>query len=549
MPCAAVLVALFVGPPSHGQAPQSGDPTNNTISGTVLNSVTREPIGHALVYSSDDRYAAFTDDRGHFEFTLVAQPAQPTIPVMTGRFMGQTVLLAKKPGFLTDLGPRGSAVMSPGDKDMTLSLVPEALILGQVKFSTETADKANVQLYRREVRDGIARWDPVPPKGTRSNGEFRFAELRPGEYKLFTLEAVEQDPLTAVPNGPVYAFPPRYYAVARDFGAADTIQLHAGEVVTANIAPERQRYYDVRVPLLGVEPGAPAGKEVSVFAQGHRGPGFELGFDPNQGAIVGSLPNGSYTIEVSSYEPASATALGNITVANGPVTGPPLTLVANPSIEIKVRQDLPAGQPTNIAGMVNVLLQSADEFNGGSSNYPSQGEPPSLTGVKPGRYWVQANVGAGNAYVASVTSGGRDLSRSPLVVPIGASIPPIEVTVRYEAGEIEATIDGNPPAKSSGVYRAGGNAGAFPGSRGLSVYCLPLVNDGGAVRELYVRPDGISMLSQLPPGDYRLLAFDTPQQLEYRNSAAMRAYDSKGQVVHIEPGEKAQVKLQVIKSE
>ena len=42
---------------------------------------------------------------------------------------------------------------------------------------------------------------------------------------------------------------------------------------------------------------------------------------------------------------------------------------------------------------------------------------------------------------------------------------------------------------------------------------------------------------------------DTPQELEYRNPAAVRAYESKGQVVHVTPGQKLQVQLQPIKSE
>src|SRR5437588_6078174 len=41
-----------------------------SIHGTVLNSVTREPIGRALVVSSDNRFAIMTDDQGHFEFTF-----------------------------------------------------------------------------------------------------------------------------------------------------------------------------------------------------------------------------------------------------------------------------------------------------------------------------------------------------------------------------------------------------------------------------------------------------------------------------------------------
>jgi len=130
-----------------------------------------------------------------------------------------------------------------------------------------------VQLYRREVREGFARWEPLIPVRTRADGEFRFAGLRAGEYKVFTHEAMERDPLAAVPNGPMYGFPPRFFAAARDFAAADTIQVKAGETVTANIAPERQRYYEIRIPVIRQQSGQATGLKVSVHSQGHRGPG------------------------------------------------------------------------------------------------------------------------------------------------------------------------------------------------------------------------------------------------------------------------------------
>ena len=56
-------------------------------------------------------------------------------------------------------------------------------------------------------------------------------------------------------------------------------------------------------------------------------------------------------------------------------------------------------------------------------------------------------------------------------------------------------------------------------------------------------------IQQVPPGAYRVLAFDRPQpELEYRDSEAMRAFDSKGQVIRLAAGQKENVRLQVISS-
>ncbi|HMD42227.1 MAG TPA: hypothetical protein VKH45_04050 [Candidatus Acidoferrum sp.] len=55
-------------PDGEGSLPAS-------IHGTVLNRVTDEPIGHALVYSPDKQYATLTDDRGYFEFKFPTEVA------------------------------------------------------------------------------------------------------------------------------------------------------------------------------------------------------------------------------------------------------------------------------------------------------------------------------------------------------------------------------------------------------------------------------------------------------------------------------------------
>ena len=555
---ALMLAALFLPvcvPQCHSQTAQGGKILSDTINGTVLNSVTREPIGHALVYTLGNSYATFTDDRGHFELSLADQApgsesrGQPNVQT--------TMLLVKKPGFLTITGlPAGTSAV-PGQNDLTLTLIPEALIVGQVKFpNAEAADRVQVQLYRREIRDGSARWEQMAQTSTRADGEYRFAELRAGEYRVFTLESTERDPLTTIPNGPVFGFPPRYFAAARDFASADTIQVHAGETIAAEIAPERQRYYDVRVPVVSGQPSLPQGIAVSVYAQGHRGPGFALGYDQNQHVIRGSLPNGTYTIEAASYEHEPATGMTNITVANAPLVGPPLTLAPGVSIEINVRQDSPAGENPQGAPNVYVSLESAEEFpveSGSGGNYQAQGNPLAFQGVAPGRYWVRVNPSASGMYFASVTSGTKDLLRTPLVVPYGASVPPIEITVRYDGAEIDATLDGKPfqynSVGVSGTVGSVGRRGPVGAAAGPSVYCIPVGNEGGPAREFFTLADGSFTLQQIPPGDYRVLAFDSPTELEYRNPAAMRVYESKGQVVHLTSGQKLQLQLQPIKSD
>ena len=101
------------------------------------------------------------------------------------------------------------------------------------------------------------------------------------------------------------------------------------------------------------------GLAVSVYAQGHRGPGFELGYDSSLGAVIGSLPNGNYTIEASSRGPIPATGMANITVANRPVNGPVLAVAPNTNIEVNIHQDMTGAEAAHRSP------------NGGSPNQPA----------------------------------------------------------------------------------------------------------------------------------------------------------------------------------
>ena len=49
---------------------QQFPPRPSSIRGTVINGVTHEPIARALVYTQDNRFAAWSDSDGHFEYPL-----------------------------------------------------------------------------------------------------------------------------------------------------------------------------------------------------------------------------------------------------------------------------------------------------------------------------------------------------------------------------------------------------------------------------------------------------------------------------------------------
>lgn len=539
------------------------------IRGIVINSMTHEPIARTLVSSPGNRLATLTNSEGRFEFALPkSDPASDGGSPSNGPRRNQSVysLMARKPGFLADPNGQAPSFQTDPSKDVTLTLIPEALIVGTVALPTaEAPDSITLQIFRRLVQDGHSHWGAVGVTRSTSDGQFRFADLPAGTYKLLTNELLDRDPLTSDPRGPLFGYPPVYYPNAPDFESASTIQLAAGQTQTVSLSLVKQPYYRVKVPL--IEPVADAlasGVTVNVYWHGHKGPGFSLGYNNSEHAIEGMLPNGSYTVEASSFGPNGVTGMETITVKGASMEGPRMTLVPNASIRVNVREEFTSTDHTgtpqwNIDGRtiaitgprryLNLSLEPADDFGVGrtvSLRNPTGSGDDGLVmeGAPAGTYWVSVHSSRG--YPASVRSGNLDLQRRPLVVGVGGGASPIEITMRDDTSEISGTVEGiTPPPQGPGS--SNNVPGQGQGQSRVHIYCIPLPDSSGQFTQIWVRPDGTFDSQGLAPGAYRLLAFDRMQtEFEYLNPEVMQIYESKGPVVRVAGGQKERVQLKVI---
>ena len=563
-----LLISAYV--PVLRASPQeaSQNSQTETVRGIVINSITHEPIGRALVSSPDSRFATMTDSQGRFEFSIANIKATTSEGVATGVIssnapppivVGRTwlsMLTARKPGFITDPIEGSQSPASPG-QEITLPLVPEALIVGRVLLpSSDGETPIQLQLYKRQVQEGRAHWVLVGDTTARANGEFRFADLSPGMYKLFTLELLDRDPETFRRGAQLFGYPPIYFPGAQNFASATTIHLSAGKTFHADLAPVRQPYYPVKIPVSNAVPGVPVG--VNVLVQGHRGPGFSLGYDDRERTIQGMLPNGVYTLEATGYGPSTASGVVTTSVRDAAVEGPPMMLVANTSIPVNVRWELTSidNRSSEVVKrgrgrFVNVRLEPAEDFGqqqGGFLRNPTNPKDDTLVidGVAPGRYWVHLDSPLG--FPAAITSGGVDLLHHPLVVSAGGTAP-IEITMRDDGAAVEGTIEGASTALAGGSgtpVEENSLSGSFMPA---FVYCIPLSDSTGRFAQTPAAQNGEFNLPNLSAGTYRILAFRRPQpELEYEDPEAMRTYDSKGVIVRLVPGQKEHVRLPLISS-
>jgi hypothetical protein len=78
---------------------------------------------------------------------------------------------------------------------------------------------------------------------------------------------------------------------------------------------------------------------------------------------------------------------------------------------------------------------------------------------------------------------------------------------------------------------------------------MPLPDSAGQFEQIWVSPEGKFNAPTMAPGTYHIVAFRNQQpNLPYRDAEAMRAYESRGQVVHLAAGQKVNVELQPVSS-
>ena len=547
---------------AYGQEADSED--EDKVSGIVVNAVTGAPVARALVHSTDDSFATLTDSGGRFEFKVPkpsadgansparqgfwASFAPQSAPLLVRGSAGTPLwLTAQKPGFIDNPAER-SPPPNPESNEVTIALTPEALIAGRVALSTgEPALGVSVQLFVRQVRDGVSSWVPRGEERANSNGEFRFSELPAGAYKLVTREILDNDPAATIPGGPVFGFPPVFYPNAPDFSGAETIELTAGETFQSNLSLTHQPYYQVKIPLAEEVAG---GVNVMVYLQGKRGPGYSLGYNAAERQIEGALPNGNYVVEAFTYGPSSGSGSVNLRVAGTATAGPALPMTHSASISFSVKEEFGntkwRGSASWTDGKHNFTfhgprsylfasVESVDEFElgrGASLRPPSSANDESLVleNILPGRYWVRLNSQRG--YVAEATAGGVDLLHDPLPVEAGGNIA-VEVRMRDDFAQLEGSVTGL-------SARTDAEGSPSPGV----LYCVPMPDSPGQFQQGAISSDGTFGTLQVAPGNYRVLAFSKQQsEIPYRDPEAMKAYDGKGPVIHVDGGQKASVQV------
>jgi protocatechuate 3,4-dioxygenase beta subunit len=515
-------------------APASSSSAPQTVRGTVVDSVTGEPIYRALVQIGG-QYAALTDHEGRFEFDGVTSQAGPA--------------WAMKPGYFSqDRFNHFAAVSaengaSPPATELIVKLVPEAIVSGTVTGQDGyPIEGMPVQLKTLTTQEGLARWRQRAQTRTNAEGQYRFAELEAGKYVVATEFHIEGPADAPAASGYV---PARYPPPGGGSSTSETAMvLKPGDHAVADLNPSMERLF----PVTGTVAGFAETRGVVFRAATPSGDEFtpNARFTPRTGEFRIMLPSGTYRVTATSYmrqRPMEATR--EVTVPQAPVRG--LSFAMEPYASLPVDIEADTVNPPAQAGATpsldaiggNISLASADGegFTPFLSAQPinrsgDQGGQLAIENVSPGRYVLRVQPPS-PWYVAAASCGGVDLLHESLAVGEGSGSCSIRIVMRNDSGSAHVTIrdDGQSLIPS-------------PQRRALYVYAVPLGNLAQPIVN-FMQQNGDYSAEGLAPGRYLVLALDHRVDLPFRDPAAMQPYAELGQEISVAANGKADAEVSV----
>jgi len=517
-----------------GPAPAGTDHGQYTLTGTVVNSVTGEPISRALVQINGmAQQSAFTSGDGHFQFE--------------GLNAGVVMFNVRKPGFFNEneVSPgryRGASVqVGPNTEPVVVKLVPEAIVYGRV-VDADGEPMENARIEARTISIVNGRKEPQQRRGgsTNEDGEFRIAGLTPGPYYIAVVPIRNPNRLiTDNAKGQEMGYHSIvYWPNAPDAASAGQVELTPGQRVQLDFSLKREPVFRVSGTVTGTTPGQSAAVQfMDASGESH---GFGASVNPQTGKFeVRSVPAGTYLLRAGGGDArGQLSAEVPLTVA---ANVEDIHLVLQPAISITVNVQTIFSHPTpQNAGLqqrpdfplVMVNLRPAQAMRGGASSSfdgPQGNRTYAVRNVNPGRYSVEFNPN-GNWYVQSATCGTVDLLHDELVVMPGGQAQPIEIVLRDDTSRLSFSVSSDGRDALANVLVVSQSS---PMERAKSI----MVQLGNHSE---------TSMDNFAPGDYNVYAFDRVDGIEYANPEVMRKYSSQAAHVTLTPNGKASVNLTLI---
>lgn len=486
---------------------QSADAKNCSVDGTVVNSVTGAPVPrvHVSVVGANDSALTDSDANGRWSAQKIS--------------CGTVTIAANRAGFLRFVKNSNlSLVTNTPLHDVEIKLAPQAVLAGRVfDDQGDPILGAQISLMTSRVINGVRGIQASTSANTNDLGEYRFAGLAAGKYILCANAG----------GGSVVANDARPYSgkcypgpVNSEAGTAvSTLDVAAGYEGRVDFTLTPQTTVHVSGVLSGKPDLVYSGVNLVPRMQIARmAMGLSSGVKADGTFSIRGVPPGSYTLTARTNDSDSMTAHVPLDVGGVDIEGIQLRLEPIFKIAGSIKILSAAGKKIE-KPQYTILLRSSDRtYGSGQTSWDDTKTAFTISDVEPGNYRLELSPPA-PFYLKSATLGGRDMMASEVTVGQGAGT--IEIVISDDGGVVEGDVSVDDSPAAAWVF---------------------LQRDGSPSRNVVTDANGHFKISTLPPGDYRVYAWDDNNNVEYANPEWMQR-NGKGVAVTVDAGQTVQVKL------
>lgn len=527
-----------------------------TITGTVVNAVTGQPIPGALVVVSvfepqapEPRQAPqykrpdnvrqperrlVTGDAGEFSFPLPSERAVARISTTRRGYCGESGVPAVNTSW-----PDYGAGQRSSSTTTVIKMLPMGVITGRIVFDDgEGVPGLSVEAIRITVNDGRRVERVEARKTTDDQGSYRLWDLTPGNYYLRL--AGKRGTTSGLASAPRWSlgdesYGPLYFPSSPESEGAQVLRVIGNDNINADFTVAPAVAYRITGRILPAVSGQRVNLRLIRNGGSYEEVGVRTSSNLNDSTFeVVDVPPGSYLLQA--YMGSNAITFGEtaVNVGRGDVLNVAVTL-SEPSpvtgkaegMTIGVKQQVIGSvflNPLNRSRLPIVVGFNATVLSDGAFSFP---------GVYPGQYYLTANF-FGEYLPEEITSGQTDLRKDPLTVHAGTAPEPIRIRMTKSKAMLTLKLD-----------EESRRATSTP----ASAFILP---KGGHPESLHVAQIPLGLVPAfepqfpLPPGDYLVWAMTNADQFEFRNPKVLELLAGSAMAVTLANGDDKSVTLKIV---
>jgi hypothetical protein len=503
-----------------------------TIRGSVL-AAGDEPVPGARVELAGSPAGALvvrTDSRGQFLFSNLKA--------------GSYRLSVKKEGYVRqEYGEKRSGgagvfiavgVGAPAPP-ITFHLQPAATIAGEVR-NEDGFPIANilVQALRRSYgARGNRTITPFSSTLTDDQGAYRLYWVDSGDYYV-NASYLPQLPTAVNANEdvPRAAYAPTYFPGSNDPAAAELVHLESGTSRDVNFRLQRSPAVTVRGTIYSALADQATRASVVLRAPEESGTTSRYATQTDSRGVfeMKGVNAGTYILSATALSGDGQIGFSRINVLD--IDHVRADVVIGPGITLNVRLfgDAP---PSADLRTIRVSLVPLETYT--PMPEPSIIQPTgviTLSGVQPGDYLLAVSGLSGNAYVKAARSGPRDVLEQFVSMQYDIS-PTLDIQLAFDGGQITGT-----------AMTAAGQA--FDAATIVLAPDPTRRHRPDQYRIVTSARDGRFSIEGIPPGDYKLFAWDSVEPNAWANSDFMRDFEEFGVPISVGPNAKMPAQIRVI---